>query len=55
MLETVRLSAVFCSLGIGLPGIVLPAGYDEQGVPFSICYSGLRGYDYTFKNVLKLL
>jgi amidase len=30
---------------IGLPGIVLPAGYDEQGVPFSICYSGLRGYD----------
>lgn len=30
---------------IGLPGIVVPAGYDEQGVPFSICYRGLKGYE----------
>lgn len=30
---------------IGLPGIVVPAGYDEQGAPFSICYSRLKGYE----------
>jgi amidase len=29
----------------GLPGIVVPAGYDEQGVPFSVCFGGLKGYE----------
>ncbi|XP_071681205.1 probable amidase At4g34880 [Lolium perenne] len=29
----------------GHPGIVVPAGYDEQGVPFGICFSGLQGYE----------
>jgi amidase len=28
-----------------LPGIVVPAGYDEQGVPFSVCFGGLKGYE----------
>lgn len=46
---------------IGLPGIVVPAGYDEQGVPFSICYSGLKGYEprliemaYAFEQATKV-
>ncbi|KAJ1270220.1 hypothetical protein BS78_06G037300 [Paspalum vaginatum] len=29
----------------GLPGIEVPAGYDEKGVPFGICFGGLRGYE----------
>jgi amidase len=28
-----------------LPGIVVPAGYDEQGVRFSVCFGGLKGYE----------
>jgi amidase len=28
-----------------LPGIVVPAGYDEQGVPFSVCFGGLKSYE----------
>lgn len=46
---------------IGLPGIVVPAGYDEQGVPFSISYSGLKGYEprliemaYAFEQATKV-
>ncbi|KAK3412657.1 hypothetical protein EUGRSUZ_I01382, partial [Eucalyptus grandis] len=27
----------------GFPGISVPAGYDEKGVPFRICFGGLRG------------
>ena len=27
----------------GYPGIVVPAGFDSQGVPFGICFGGLRG------------
>ncbi|ERN13514.1 hypothetical protein AMTR_s00041p00219760 [Amborella trichopoda] len=27
----------------GYPGITVPAGYDEEGVPFGICFGGLRG------------
>ncbi|KAK1274111.1 hypothetical protein QJS04_geneDACA009588 [Acorus gramineus] len=27
----------------GYPGISVPAGYDEKGVPFGICFGGLRG------------
>ncbi|XP_078436412.1 putative amidase At4g34880 [Wolffia australiana] len=31
-------------LGIGgYPGIVVPAGFDGQGVPFGICFGGLKG------------
>ncbi|XP_021773129.1 putative amidase C869.01 isoform X3 [Chenopodium quinoa] len=27
----------------GYPGISVPAGYDQDGVPFGICFGGLRG------------
>ncbi|KAJ4832578.1 hypothetical protein Tsubulata_030779 [Turnera subulata] len=27
----------------GHPGIVVPAGYDKEGLPFGICFGGLRG------------
>ncbi|KAL5856059.1 hypothetical protein ACOSQ3_005894 [Xanthoceras sorbifolium] len=27
----------------GYPGINVPAGYDSEGVPFGICFGGLRG------------
>ena len=29
----------------GHPGIVVPAGYDKQGVPFGLCFAGLQGYE----------
>jgi amidase len=29
----------------GHPGIVVPAGYDQQGVPFAMCFGGLKGYE----------
>ncbi|XP_062225237.1 probable amidase At4g34880 [Phragmites australis] len=29
----------------GLPGIAVPAGYDEQGAPFAISFGGLKGYE----------
>ncbi|KAF8033152.1 hypothetical protein BT93_D1912 [Corymbia citriodora subsp. variegata] len=31
----------------GFPGISVPAGYDEHGVPFGICFGGLRGSEPT--------
>ncbi|KAL3722659.1 hypothetical protein ACJRO7_034951 [Eucalyptus globulus] len=31
----------------GFPGINVPAGYDEDGVPFGICFGGLRGSEPT--------
>ncbi|KAL3722656.1 hypothetical protein ACJRO7_034950 [Eucalyptus globulus] len=31
----------------GFPGINVPAGYDEEGVPFGICFGGLRGSEPT--------
>lgn len=31
----------------GFPGITVPAGYDEQGVPFGICFGGLTGTEPT--------
>ncbi|ERN13498.1 hypothetical protein AMTR_s00041p00216180, partial [Amborella trichopoda] len=35
---------VYTILAIGgYPGISVPAGYDEEGVPFGICFGGLRG------------
>ncbi|ERN13463.1 hypothetical protein AMTR_s00041p00207340 [Amborella trichopoda] len=35
---------VYTILAIGgYPGITVPAGYDEEGVPFGICFGGLRG------------
>ena len=27
----------------GFPGISVPAGYDYKGVPFGICFGGLKG------------
>ena len=27
----------------GFPGISVPAGYDSKGVPFGICFGGLKG------------
>ncbi|KAL4187790.1 hypothetical protein AMTRI_Chr09g20880 [Amborella trichopoda] len=32
----------------GYPGITVPAGYDEEGVPFGICFGGLRGSEPKF-------
>ncbi|KAL3722663.1 hypothetical protein ACJRO7_034954 [Eucalyptus globulus] len=31
----------------GFPGISVPAGYDEDGVPYGICFGGLRGSEPT--------
>ncbi|XP_078436236.1 putative amidase At4g34880 [Wolffia australiana] len=37
-------AAVATVLAIGgYPGIVVPAGFDGQGVPFGICFGGLKG------------
>ncbi|KAJ1694891.1 hypothetical protein LUZ63_011589 [Rhynchospora breviuscula] len=49
-------------LGIGgYPGISVPAGYDETGVPFGICFGGLKGYEprlieiaYAFEQATKV-
>lgn len=45
----------------GYPGIAVPAGYDEQGVPFAICFGGLQGYEprlieiaYAFEQATKV-
>ena len=27
----------------GFPGISVPAGYDKDGIPFGICFGGLKG------------
>lgn len=27
----------------GYPGITVPAGYDSNGMPFGICFGGLKG------------
>jgi len=27
----------------GYPAITVPAGYDKQGMPFGICFGGLKG------------
>ncbi|XP_066347561.1 probable amidase At4g34880 [Miscanthus floridulus] len=29
----------------GMPGITVPAGYGKLGVPFGICFGGLKGYE----------
>ncbi|KAF0892416.1 hypothetical protein E2562_015478 [Oryza meyeriana var. granulata] len=29
----------------GMPAITVPAGYDGRGVPFGICFGGLKGYE----------
>ena len=29
----------------GMPGITVPAGYSKLGVPFGICFGGLKGYE----------
>ncbi|CAN6168062.1 unnamed protein product [Urochloa humidicola] len=45
----------------GYPGIAVPAGYDKEGVPFAICFGGLRGYEprliemaYAFEQATKV-
>jgi amidase len=45
----------------GLPGIEVPAGYDENGVPFGVTFGGLRGYEprliemaYAFEQATKV-
>ncbi|KAL6653054.1 hypothetical protein ACP70R_011979 [Stipagrostis hirtigluma subsp. patula] len=45
----------------GLPGIAVPAGYDEQGAPFGISFGGLKGYEprlieiaYAFEQATKV-
>ncbi|SPT15616.1 unnamed protein product [Triticum aestivum] len=29
----------------GMPGISVPAGYGKMGVPFGLCFRGLRGFE----------
>ncbi|KAL6639237.1 hypothetical protein ACP70R_022967 [Stipagrostis hirtigluma subsp. patula] len=45
----------------GYPGIAVPAGYNRQGVPFGICFGGLKGYEprlieiaYAFEQATKV-
>ncbi|CAN6218800.1 unnamed protein product [Urochloa humidicola] len=45
----------------GYPGIAVPAGYDKQGVPFGLCFGGLKGYEprliemaYAFEQATKV-
>ncbi|VAH40243.1 hypothetical protein VPH35_025670 [Triticum aestivum] len=45
----------------GQPDIIVPAGYNEQGVPFGICFGGLQGYEprliemaYAFEQATKV-
>ncbi|KAJ1694893.1 hypothetical protein LUZ63_011591 [Rhynchospora breviuscula] len=45
----------------GYPGISVPAGYDETGAPFGICFGGLKGYEprlieiaYAFEQATKV-
>ncbi|RLN33817.1 hypothetical protein C2845_PM03G07200 [Panicum miliaceum] len=32
----------------GYPGIAVPAGYHREGVPFAVCFGGLRGYEMPY-------
>ncbi|XP_078159147.1 putative amidase At4g34880 isoform X2 [Carex rostrata] len=55
-------SSVSTILAIGgYPGISVPAGYDEKGVPFGICFGGLKGFEpklieiaYAFEQATKI-
>ncbi|KAJ3688829.1 hypothetical protein LUZ61_017993 [Rhynchospora tenuis] len=45
----------------GYPGISVPAGYDETGAPFGICFGGLKGFEprlieiaYAFEQATKV-
>lgn len=45
----------------GFPGINVPAGYDEKGVPFGISFGGLKGTEpkliqiaYSFEQATKI-
>nr|CAN80905.1 hypothetical protein VITISV_016634 [Vitis vinifera] len=45
----------------GFPGISVPAGYDSKGVPFGICFGGLKGSEpklieiaYSFEQATKI-
>ncbi|XP_057541166.1 probable amidase At4g34880 [Amaranthus tricolor] len=45
----------------GFPGISVPAGYDEYGVPFGVCFGGLKGSEpklieiaYAFEQATKI-
>jgi amidase len=45
----------------GMPGITVPAGYGKMGVPFGLCFGGLKGYEprliemaYAFEQVTKV-
>ena len=31
----------------GYPGIIVPAGYDTDGMPFGLCFTGLKGSEPT--------
>uniref|UniRef100_A0A8R7TBU4 Amidase domain-containing protein n=2 Tax=Triticum urartu TaxID=4572 RepID=A0A8R7TBU4_TRIUA len=44
----------------GMPGISVPAGHGKMGVPFGLCFGGLRGYEprliemaYAFEQITK--
>ena len=50
----------FLAMG-GFPGISVPAGYDNEGIPFGICFGGLKGFEpklmeitYSFDQATKI-
>lgn len=53
-------ASILLAIG-GHPGIVVPAGYNEMGFPFGICFAGLQGYEprliemaYAFEQATKV-
>ncbi|KAK7247027.1 hypothetical protein RIF29_41903 [Crotalaria pallida] len=45
----------------GYPGVIVPAGYDNKGMPFGICFGGLKGSEpklieiaYSFEQATKI-
>ena len=50
----------FLAIG-GFPGISVLSGYDNEGIPFGICFGGLKGFEpklieiaYSFKQATKI-
>ena len=35
----------FLTIG-GCPEIYVPTGYDNEGIPFGICFGGLKGFEH---------
>ncbi|GLT30711.1 hypothetical protein SLA2020_055020 [Shorea laevis] len=60
MVTTIADTVPVLAIG-GFPGISVPAGYDKEGVPFGICFGGLKGKEpklneiaYGFEHATKI-